>query len=171
MPMPAVEIFHCLRGLLGFSLSANLQDLTLRVSRTEKIASAEASRISQAVTRSMPAPMHAPCAAAITGSLPQPLQRIGNAPPRGLGAVLEVRFHAPVGDAQDFVGDLVDLLVVGIACRQRHLRAFLEVDHHRDGEFGVPGQLPGRRRAAIAHQVAHLAHALHVFLQQDVHIS
>jgi len=43
--------------------------IAILVSRTEKTASAEASRMSQAVIRSMPAPMHAPWTAATTGLL------------------------------------------------------------------------------------------------------
>ena len=84
----------------------------------------------------------------------QPLQRIGDPPPRRLGAVLEVGLHAAVGHAGDLVGDLVDLLVEGIAGGERHLRAFLEVDHERDGDARAVRPLRIGRRAPVALQVA-----------------
>ena len=41
--------------------------IPIRVSRMEKTASRAASRMSQALARSTPAPMHQPCTAAMTG--------------------------------------------------------------------------------------------------------
>jgi hypothetical protein len=83
----------------------------------------------------------------------QPLERVGDPPPGRLGAVLEVGFHAAIGNAHDFVGDLVDLLVQRIARGQRHLRAFLEIDDERHGDPRAAGPLRIRRRAPVARKV------------------
>ena len=103
-----------------------------------------------------------PAAGADGGRHAEPLQRIGDAPPRGLGAVLEVRFHAAVGDARDLVGDLVDLLVEGIAGGERHLRAFLEVDDEGDGDARAARPLRIGRRAAVAFEVTQFTMPDHV---------
>jgi hypothetical protein len=58
-PSPTMRVSRC-----SVPTSATM---AMRVSRTEKNASAAVRRMSQAVIRSMPAPTHAPCTAAITG--------------------------------------------------------------------------------------------------------
>jgi hypothetical protein len=85
----------------------------------------------------------------------EPLERIGDAPPRSLGAVGEMRLHAEIGDAGHLVGDLVGFLVEGVACRQRHLRAFLEIDDEGDRDPRAARPLGIGRRAAVALEVTH----------------
>ena len=50
------------------------------------------------------------------------------------------------------------------------LGAFLEIDHHRDGDLGAARQLPGRRLAPVAEEVAGIGRDAHD-LAQNVHIA
>jgi len=67
-------------------------------------------------------------------------QRIGDPPPRRSLVPYSKCDPCSGRERDDFVGDLVDLLVVRVARGQRHLGAFLEIDDERHATRALPGQ-------------------------------
>ena len=90
------------------------------------------------------------------GGDPGLLEEPQDAPNAGAGAVLEHRFHGEVAVAlgQRVVAELGQPLLGRIAHGLRVFRAFLVVDHHRDGEARAIRPGNGRRIRAVANEIA-----------------